>query len=187
MWWFISLFIVMGILKANKSIDKKKSSKNLFKKWALLSALTATLVACNPSTDVVKQDFERKDLEKTGWVDPYGDWWHYRWWKAQEIVREDGTKIYRLTKNEIWFLSSMDGTYYPEEFSEIWIKPNWDTTGVYYQHHKDKLTEDRTDYVTKSKATKSRDKVIPKEWWDRFEANFGELNPDQENQDENEE
>lgn len=175
----------MGIIKTNKSIDQNESGKRLLKKWALAAALAATLVACNPSTGVVKQDFERKDLEETWWVNPSGNRWYYRWWRAQEIVMEDGTKIYRLTKNEVWFLSTMDGTYYPEEFSEIWIKPNWDTTGVYYHYHKDKLTTDEKKYVTESKATKSKHKVIPKKRWDRFEANFGELNPPTENQNEN--
>ena len=74
--------------------ETNKSNKRGLKMWAV--ALAAALTACTPSTEVLKQDFERKDLEKTGRVDPYGDWWHYRWWKAQEILREDWTRIYRL-------------------------------------------------------------------------------------------
>ena len=149
--------------KENK--EQASNGNSLFKKLrnAALATTTALVIACSPAAENNKIEFNRKDLDNTWWVDPNWDWWRLRWGKAYTYTKKDWTRVFWLTKNEAGFMSSQDGTYYPEEFSEIWIKPDWKTIGVYYQYHDDKITTNYKEY-----------KDVPQKWMEPFEDNFGE-------------
>ena len=97
----------------------------------------------------------------------------------------DGTKKYTLTRNEQGFMSNEDGTYFPKEESSIVITERGDTTGYYVPTHIDALLPRKT-YTTQYSsdqyklnhpfwglAPKSKTRVIPENWWDAFERNFG--------------
>ena len=97
----------------------------------------------------------------------------------------DGTKKYTLTRNEQGFMSNEDGTYFPKEESSIVITERGDTTGYYVPTHIDALLPRKT-YTTQYSsdqyklnhpfwglAPKAKTRVIPENWWDAFERNFG--------------
>ena len=97
----------------------------------------------------------------------------------------DGTKKYTLTRNEQGFMSDEDGTDVPKEDSSIVITERGDTTGYYVPTHIDALLPRKT-YTTQYSsdqyklnhpfwglASKAKTRVIPENWWDAFERNFG--------------
>jgi len=124
------------------------------KKWFAGLSLAIALTWCNPSPEQLnRRDFERVDTEMIWKQNPMANWDKSRWWKAYYYELEDWTKVYWLTRNEIWYFSTTeDKTYYPEEISEIKIKPNWDTVAIFKDSHVDRLSK----YKKYDKVPKSR-------------------------------
>ena len=156
-------------MRTHKETKEQAANGNSFLKKirnAAIATTTALVVACSqsPTVESNKIEFDRRDPDSTWWVDPNQDWWKIRWGKAYTYTKKDWTRVFWLTRNEVGFLSSQDWTYYPEEFSEIWVKPDWKTIGVYYQYHDDKIIN--IDY--------KKYKEVPQWWIGRFEDNFGE-------------